>query len=284
MSEEKLPRFDHGQLDLLCDQEFSASPVSQNKAVDKKQLKAKELSSPANPHKSLLPERLLIVDTETTGLDPEQDHCLEVGAILFHVSSRVVLAQQSFLVPVEVNKAEAINQIPADVTRLFQPWEMGLEYLKELIVASDVLVAHNAAFDKQWFGKPPLPEVLKPWLCTMEDISWPSERMISSRPSVRDLALAYEVPVWAAHRALTDCIYLSEVLRRCTNLDELLLEGMEPRRLMKAEVSYEERHLAKRAGFRWNDPIKGAWTRRLSDRQSERLDFPVVLVEKKQEN
>ena len=43
------------------------------------------------------PATLLIIDTETTGLDPELDHCLEVGAILFDVPSRSVLAQQSFL-------------------------------------------------------------------------------------------------------------------------------------------------------------------------------------------
>ncbi len=43
------------------------------------------------------PENILILDTETTGLDNEIDDCLEVGSILFNVPSRSVLAQQSFL-------------------------------------------------------------------------------------------------------------------------------------------------------------------------------------------
>jgi DNA polymerase-3 subunit epsilon len=96
---------------------------------------------------------------------------------------------------------------------------------------------------------------------------------------VRDLALAYGVPVWAAHRALTDCIYLAQVFERCAELELLLEQGLEPRRLYRARVSYEERHRAREAGFRWNDPVSGAWTRRLSEREAEGLSFPVVPVE-----
>lgn len=33
------------------------------------------------------------------------------------------------------------------------------------------------------------------------------------------------------------------------------------------------------AGFRWNHPVDGAWSRRLTKREAEALPFPVVLVE-----
>ena len=238
-----------------------------------------EPKSLPEPNSLPVPNSLLIIDTETSGLDPEQDHCLEVGAILFSVADRVVLAQQSFLLPVSSNAAEPINRIPASVTRLPQPWRQALDYFSALVDAADVLVAHNAAFDRQWFGCGSLPAVQRPWLCTMEDIRWPAERQLRSRPSVRDLALAYEIPVWAAHRALSDCIYIAEVFRRCEDLEGLLIKGLEPRQLMRAQVSYDNRHLAKDAGFRWNDPIKGAWTRRLSEREASELAFSVVAVE-----
>ena len=48
---------------------------------------------------------------------------------------------------------------------------------------------------------------------------------------------------------------------------------------MRAQVSFEQRHLAREAGFRWNDPVAGAWTRRLSAREAQALDFPVVALE-----
>ena len=94
----------------------------------------------------------------------------------------------------------------------------------------------------------------------MDDIRWPAERQLRPSPSVRDLALAYGVPVWAAHRALTDCIYLAEVFARCDDLELLLEAALEPRELFRAQLSYEERHQAKQAGFRWNDPVPGAWS------------------------
>ena len=262
------------QLDLLSGQPLkSASGPSQESGP------VSVSNSLPVPKTLLVPNSLLIIDTETSGLDPSEHQCLEVGSILFSVPDRAVLAQQSFLLPVSSNAAESINRIPASVTQLPQPWREALGYLTSLIAAADVLVAHNAEFDRQWFGIDPLPVVQQPWLCTMEDIRWPAERQLRSRPSVRDLALAYDIPVWAAHRALTDCTYLAEVFRRCDDLETLVLRGLEPRQLMRAQVSYDNRQLAKDAGFRWNDPVKGAWTRRLSEREASELAFSVVGVE-----
>ncbi len=271
---EREHQIEDGQLDLMG----AISPPSYISSK-KKESAFSEQDIANNFSLNSIPETLLIIDTETTGLDSVKDFCLEIGAILFHVPTRSVLAQQSFLLPVASNSAESINRIPAEVTRVKQPWEEAIKYFVALLDTAELLVAHNVSFDKQWFLKSPLPKVNKPWLCSMEDITWPSSRQLRPKPSVRDLALAYEIPVWSAHRALTDCIYLSEVFRRCEDLETLLLHGLEPRRLMRAQVSYEERNLAKQAGFRWNDPVKGFWTRRLSDREASSLDFPVVLVE-----
>jgi DNA polymerase-3 subunit epsilon len=112
----------------------------------------------------------------------------------------------------------------------------------------------------------------------MDDIRWPADRQLRPSPSVRDLALAHGVPVWAAHRALTDCIYLAQVLERCGDLEPLLQEALEPRQLYRAQLSYAERQRAKDAGFRWNDPVPGAWSRRLSQREVRALPFPVQPV------
>ncbi|MEY4297433.1 MAG: hypothetical protein RLZZ423_612 [Cyanobacteriota bacterium] len=225
------------------------------------------------------PRRLLILDTETTGLDPDRDRCIEVGAVLFDVPHRAVLGQISFLLPCEHNPARAINGIDPVVTRQPQPWRQALQCFEAMLEAADVVLAHNAAFDRQWFGRGDLPAIRQPWLCSMEDLRWPAERGLRANPSVRDLALAHGVPVWAAHRALTDCIYLAQVLERCDGLEALLQAGLEPRRLYRARLSYEERHKAREAGFRWNEPISGAWSRRLSDREAALLSFPVVAVE-----
>ena len=237
------------------------------------------IAEPEPPAPAGSPRCLLILDTETTGLDPEQHQCIEVGAVLFDVPHRAVLAQVSFLLPCQTNPAQAINGIDPAVSRQPQPWHQALQCFEAMLEAADVVLAHNAAFDRQWFGRGELPAIRKPWLCSMEDLRWPPERQLRANPSVRDLALAYGVPVWAAHRALTDCIYLAQVFERCPELEGLLLAGLEPRRLYRARLSYEERHKAREAGFRWNEPISGAWSRRLSEREAALLSFPVVEVE-----
>jgi DNA polymerase-3 subunit epsilon len=231
----------------------------------------------------LLPERLLILDTETTGLDPQRDRCIEIGAVLFDLPRRSVLSQVSLLLPCDQNPAQAVNGIEPALTQQPQPWQQGLQWFEALLVSADLVVAHNAAFDRQWFGIAPLPAIHKPWLCTMEDIRWPADRNLRANPSVRDLALAYSVPVWAAHRALTDCIYLAQVFERCEDLEQLVQQGLEPRRLYRARLSYEERHRAREAGFRWNEPVSGAWSRRLSEREAALLSFPVVPVDGEQQ-
>ncbi len=225
------------------------------------------------------PVNLLILDTETTGLNNENDECIEVGSILFNVKNRSVLAQQSFLLPVESNNAEKINNIPAEITRLPQPLFEAIKYFESLVNVSDVIIAHNAEFDMKWFGLKKLPQIEKQWICTMDDITWPADRQLKTRPSVRDLALAYGIPVWNAHRALTDCIYLAEVFKRCSDLEMLLSRALEPKVLLRADISYDNRHLAKNAGFRWNDAIKGAWSRKMSRRDVEKLEFPVHEVD-----
>ena len=241
-----------------------------------------ELPALAPRHQSpakAAPEVLLIIDTETTGLDPNHGQCIEVGAVLFHVASRALLAQVSFLLPASRNPAQHVNGIAAEVTQLPQPWQAGLSCFEAMLDQADAVLAHNVAFDRQWFGIGPLPAIEKPWICSMADIQWPADRHLRPTPSVRDLALAYGVPVWAAHRALTDCIYLVQVFERCVDLEALLAAAQEPRQLFRAKLSYAERHRAKEAGFRWNDPVAGAWSRRLSDREALALPFPVQPVE-----
>jgi DNA polymerase-3 subunit epsilon len=223
--------------------------------------------------------KLLIIDTETTGLKPEEHHCLEIGAILFDVPSRQILAQMSCLLPVDSNAAEAINRIPAAVTRLPQPWKPGLDYFQELLNAADLLVAHNAAFDQQWFsGQGSLPPTPLPWICSMDDIQWPlnSKR---GRSSVVSLCVDYGVPVWQAHRALTDCIYLAEVMKREPQLEQLIEDALLPRHVYVSNLGYDQRQRCKEAGFTWNNLVPKMWAKKMTEHEAAGLGFSVSIAE-----
>jgi DNA polymerase-3 subunit epsilon len=223
-------------------------------------------------------QNILILDTETTGLSPADSVCIEVGAILFNVPQKAVVTQLSFVLPCLLNPAEHINHIPASVTTLGPGPEAGLSLFMQLVEQSDAIVAHNVDFDQQWFGQGNLPAIDKPWICTMSDVSWPKHLGIKNRPSVISLALAHGVPVWAAHRALTDCIYLAQVFERCDDLQGLLQNAQQPRFLYQALVSYDDRQLAKDAGFSWNNDGSKTWTRKLTEAEARELPFATRIV------
>jgi len=233
---------------------------------------------------------VLILDTETTGLSPEDSQVIEVGAILFEVQDhRSTLAQVSFLLPCLSNPVESINKIPQGLTQKgLMVQDKAQALFLEMAERCDAYVAHNAAFDRKWFdivGENKQPDIYaqvslpdRPWICSMEDIPWPKELGLKPRPGLKDVALAHEVPVWAAHRALTDCIYLAQVFERRGDVRELLTRALEPRFLYKALVSYDDRQLAKDAGFQWNEPVPKAWTRRLTEAEAAVLPFRVQQV------
>lgn len=228
------------------------------------------------------PQLLLLLDCETTGLEPGSAELCEVGAVLFSVPQRAVVQQLSFLLPVESNPARAVNGIDPALTRIQQPQMEARALFLAMLASADALVAHNAVFDRSWIdgwltsaGELSTAEQGKAWICTCEGISWAGLR---PNPSLATLALAHGIPVWAAHRALTDCIYLAQILQRDPLLEEHLAEGLRPRRLVAADVPYARRQEAKQAGFRWVSQAR-QWQRRCTAEQIADLPFAVIELE-----
>ncbi|MEK9824312.1 MAG: 3'-5' exonuclease [Gammaproteobacteria bacterium] len=221
--------------------------------------------------------QLLIIDTETTGLEPSEGaHVIEIGAILFDVKQREVVSQISFLLPTLSNEAEHINRIKPELT-MSAP-DISGELAKSfwcMVDHADYAVAHNAEFDSKWFGDggclPPMP---LPWICTMDGVKWPKNTK-RGRPSVTSLALDYGVPVWSAHRALTDCIYLAEVMKREPELEQILKESLEPREVYVSCLPYELRNQCKDAGFSWNTIVAKKWAKRMTRSEAQEVPFQI---------
>lgn len=227
------------------------------------------------------PQRLLLLDCETTGLDDNAELC-EIGAVLFSVPHRAVMQQLSFLLPVVSNPALDLNGIDPALTLEPQPAVDARGLFLAMVASADALVAHNAAFDRPWIdawlvsaGIDTTAAQGKPWICTCEGISWEG---LKPNPSLAALALAHGIPVWAAHRALTDCIYLAQILQRDPQLEEHLAEGLLPRRLVAADLPFSRKDEAKEAGFRWV-PEARQWQRRCTAEQIATLPFAVIRLE-----
>jgi DNA polymerase-3 subunit epsilon len=227
--------------------------------------------------------KLLIVDTETTGLDPTCDRVIEVAAILYSVPYRTSLFQLSTLLNTPNNPAEPINHIPPSVLLevCTQTQQTFITLLQCLAADASYVVAHNAPFDRQWFNDKHLPTLTSaagvplPWLCTMDDFVFPKQ----NRPgeSLITLALNHGIGVSSAHRALTDCTLIAALFDRIPNLEVLIEQAKRSKALFKAEVSYDDRQLAKDAGFKWDGTGK-RWIRRMAQEDTVHLGFPVTQI------
>jgi DNA polymerase-3 subunit epsilon len=218
---------------------------------------------------------LLIVDVETTGLDPKKDALLEIGFILFSVEHRMPVCSGAFVFPCESNPVEHINKITAalnEAAGISFPscWVETFRYCASL---ADFVVAHNAKFDSKW-----LPELSeKTWLCTMEDFRWPEEMGLKGRFSLSALALAHGIPVWAQHRALTDCTYIAQVFEKTEGLAEAIKVACQPKSLYVSLEPFSEKEKVKEAGFTWNEPVAKQWSRFCTEAERTELSRTIRM-------
>jgi DNA polymerase III subunit epsilon len=223
----------------------------------------------------LIPETLLILDTETDGVDSSKNLVVEIGAVWWHVGLGCTLGCWSELVVRESNAAQDANGIPPEALRYGLPWDHAIEGLKSRVARADLLVAHNESFDRGF-----LPDLGKPWVCSMDHIPWPSAE---SGLALIKVAVAHGVAVTQAHRALSDCLLIAHTLSRvheregADGIRERLRLAMRPRSRCVAQVPYERRQLAKDAKFRWNGEMK-SWWKDVVDEEITKLPFQVRRV------
>lgn len=215
-------------------------------------------------------KNVLIIDVETTGIDPETANICEVGAILYSVDHRCTLAEISWLTPVEENPQQHRNGITPAATQLLPSMQsQAWTFLADMACYAQAFCAHRAEFDRR-FVDVYAAQVARalPWIDTLP-IEWPSA--MRRNPSLIALAVDYGVPVTGAHRALTDCRLLASVFDREPELEGLLKTALEPKRWLIAPMRYEQTELreqAKQLGFRWKDdkcPAQSCWSIQLPE-------------------
>ena len=118
----------------------------------------------------------VIVDTETTGLDPIKDRIIEIAV------QRVIFDDGQHIVEIERAKSwleDPQRRLTAEISRLTGLVDRDLsgqrfddEAILEMIGDSDLVIAHNAAFDRPFLDRrfPSLSDF--PWACSLSQLDW----------------------------------------------------------------------------------------------------------------
>ena len=183
---------------------------------DYRVLRRMSVGSHLAPNEGSSKRLAIYIDLETTGLDPSTDEIIEIGMVpfqyspdgrIFLISDKTfsALREPSDAIPEEITKITGITQEmvkgkhidPADVERF--------------AADADLIIAHNAGFDRKFLEKFAPAFERKPWACSMAQIPWKEEGFDGTRLS--HIAAGYGF-FYDAHRATTDCFAGVEVLCR----------------------------------------------------------------------
>jgi len=212
----------------------------------------------------------LVIDTETTGVD-ENAEVAEICFAALDIERAKIRSIWSECIEFNgENAAIDVNGIPKGLATIGR--QQASEVLKDIASRVDVIVAHNASFDRRF-----LPEFdALPWVCTLRDYPWPG---LAKTGNLASLALHYGVGLVRAHRAFDDVLTLATVLeRQGPLLEDQMREAMRraaiPRYKAMALVTIAHKDLAKNAGFRW-DPLTKMWWKDVTDEEAAGFPFKV---------
>ena len=217
----------------------------------------------------------VVLDTETTGLNSQQDRVIELGMLLFEfdpvsgVVHRVLevfdeLEDPGFPIPPEVT---AIHHITDEMVQGQRIDDARVErFLRDV----QVVVAHNAAFDRPFVESRWRVFEQLAWACSVKDVPWKEEGFGSAK---LEYLLQTQGFFYEAHRAETDCHALLELLsRRLPQRQQpVLLSILETLnqaqfKLYALGSPFETKDLLKQRGYRWSPELR-CWTRLLSTQE-----------------
>lgn len=242
----------------------------------------------------------LFIDFETNGLDTVKDEITEVGFLVADIENKIPLFFSSFLVKFEKPIPENIITLTGINFGMYRQ----IAYTKELTrtILSDVLrtvdfcVAHNAEFEKGFIKTlfenclADATEDLHKSVLTNDFEAFKKTHWIDTR---YDLPLKANCPArnlegitfkhnfinYFQHRALFDALSMYQVFCEY-DFETIYARSKAPLITIIAEVTVEQKDLAKKAGFSWI-PERKSWELIIKECDFSRTNFPFLCTIKR---
>ena len=209
--------------------------------------------------------KAVVVDTETTGTNPDKDAIIELGMVLFEydpetgIAYRVLesfdqLEDPGFPIPPESTAVHGITDEMVAGKRIDDT------KVEQFLADVSLVVAHNSKFDRVFMEKRlPIFESL-PWGCSFAQVDWNAEGIGSAKLDY----IAYQYGFfYGAHRAEEDCFALLEILQKpLPKSGELVLKSIlnslsqKSYKVNATGSPFETKDTLKARGYRWDGDKK----------------------------
>ena len=229
----------------------------------------------------------LYVDVETTGLSTMNDEIIELAMVPFDygLDGRIFEIHQpfqSFNEP-EAPILEEITKITGIDQSMVQGHKIDKEQVDQFLSNADIIIAHNASFDRRFLERLSHAFTMKPWACSATQIDWREEGFEGSR-------LGYLVAMagffYDRHRALNDCYAALELLAQKlpksgkSGFETLLKSARSTsHRIWAINAPFELKDNLKRRGYRWNNGENGTPRSWYIDVSAEKKDAEITFLQ-----
>ena len=222
----------------------------------------------------------IYIDTETTGVNPDKDEVIELAMVPFEFDSsgniyRIHPEYNSFQDP-HKPIPEKITQITGITDDMVKGQSIDMAEVVNMLDKAVLVIAHNAAFDRQFVEK--LCDRFKDisWACSISDINWNDEGI----GGVKLDYLAYKYGFfYDAHRATIDCQAGIEILsRKLPESGESVLKRLLEHarktdvRIWAEGAPFDKKDALKERGYRWSSGDNGkpkAWYCDVAEEKSD---------------
>jgi len=214
--------------------------------------------------------KVCFLDLETTGLDKIEDKIIELALKLVAIDRNngellgVIAEYQSFQDPNE-HIDEKITLINGINNEMVQGFSVDWGEVNNLIGAADIILAHNAAFDRAFMDRSLDISKEKVWSCSISDIDWLKRGFTSNK---QELLCFWHGFYYESHRAMFDVDALIGLLTHESYDDnkpmiELLDNASKPYyKLLAIDSPYDTKDKLKANDYNW-DPERRSWWKRL---------------------
>jgi DNA polymerase III subunit epsilon len=215
-----------------------------------------------------------------SGLDHRQHEIIELAMVPFRYSVDGIIVR--VLEPFSQLQQPA-DPIPAEITALtgitneiVSGKKIDIVEVNKLVEAANIIIAHNASFDRKFLEKLSPAFETKPWACSLADIDWFGEGYDGLKLNYLASEFGF---FYDRHRAENDCLAGIEILSRPLKksglkaLDAMLNNARKVTWRIVAEGSpFDLKETLKARGYRWNAGENGqpkAWYIDVVDQQKD---------------